>query len=152
MAATLQFRLTTNGLGGAATTNQLSATALNNLFDNVSPDEASAGDAECRALDVFNAGDATAAAVAVYCNGTTSPGTDILFGLEASPLNSTTAIADESTASAIDGSFAAYTSASKLPLPDIPAGSYARLWIKRTVAAGTGNLSLDETTLGIEYA
>jgi hypothetical protein len=125
---------------------------MNNLFDNVSPDEAVAGDAEYRALDLFNSGDAAATAVTVYCNGTTSPGTDLLFALESSPLASTTAVADESTAPTISGSFTAYTSASKLTVPDIPAGSYARLWIKRTVTAGTGNLATDTTTFSVEYA
>jgi len=152
MAATIQYRLTTNNLGGAATTTQISATAMNNLFDNVSPDEATAGDAEYRALDLYNAGDAAATAVTVYCNGTTSTGTDLLFALEASPLASTTAVADESTAPTVSGSFTVYTSASKLSVPDIPAGGYARLWLKRTVTAGTGNLATDTTTLSIEYA
>lgn len=152
MASTIQYRLTTNDLGGAATSTQLSSTALNNLFDNISPAEALAGDAEYRALDIYNAGDATAAAVAVYCDGTTSSGTDILFALEASPLNSTTAITDESTAPTVSGSFVAYSSGSKLSLPDIPAGEYCRLWIKRTVTAGTGNIALDETNIYCEYA
>lgn len=152
MAATIQFRLTTNNLGGAATSTQLSSTAMNNLFDNVTPDEATAGDNEYRALDLYNAGDATAAAVTCYCNGTTSAGTDILFAIEASPTSSTTAIATESTAPTISGSFTAYTSASKLTLPDIAAGAYVRLWIKRTVSASTGNLATDTTTLSVEYA
>lgn len=152
MAATIQYRLTTNNLGGAATATELSATAMNNLFDNISPDEASAGDAEYRAIDLHNSGDAAAVAVTVYCNGTTSTGTDLLFALEESPLASTTAVADESTAPAISGSFTAYTSASPLAVPDIPAGSYARLWLKRTVTAGTGNLATDTTTLSVEYA
>lgn len=152
MAASIQFRLTTNNLGGAATSTQLSGTVMNNLFDNVTPDEASAGDAEYRALDIYNAGDATAEAVAIYCNGTTSAGTDLLFALEASPTGSTTSIADESTAPTISGSFTAYTSASKLTLPNIAASAYVRLWLKRTVTAGTGNLATDTTTLSVEYA
>lgn len=152
MAASIQYRLTTNNLGGASTATQLSGTAMNNLFDNVTPDEASAGDSEYRALDLFNAGDATAEAVACYCNGTTSTGTDLLFAIEASPVASTTAIADESTAPTVSGSFTGYTSASKLALPNIPAGSYCRLWLKRTVAASTGNLATDTTTLSVEYA
>lgn len=152
MAASIQYRLTTNNLGGAATSTQLSGTAMNNLFDNVTPDEATVGDAEYRAIDLYNAGDAAAVAVACYCNGTTSPGTDLLFAIEASPLASTTAIANESAAPTISGSFTAYTSASKLTLPDIPAGSYCRLWLKRTVAAATGNLATDTTTLSVEYA
>lgn len=152
MAASLQLRLTTNNLGGAATSTQLSATALNNLWDNVTPDEASAGDNEYRAIDIYNAGDAAATSVAFYCNGTPSAGTDILAAIESSPTNSTTAIANESTAPSVSGSFTAYTSASKLTLPGIAAGAYVRLWLKRTVGASTANLSGDGTTLSVEYA
>lgn len=152
MAATLQLRLTTSNLGGAATATQLSATSLNNLWDNVTPDEASAGDNEYRALDVYNAGDASASSVSAYCTATPSAGTDILMALESSPTNSTTSVADESTAPSISGSFTSYTSSSKLTLPDIAAGAYVRLWLKRTVTAGTSNLAGDGTTLSVEYA
>lgn len=156
MAATLVFRLTTltnsMSLGGDATANALSSTAMNNLFDNVTPDEASAGDAEYRALDVYNSGDASATSVTIYCNGTTSPGTDVLMAIESSPLASTTSIANESTAPTISGSFTAYSSSSKLSLPDIASSSYCRVWIKRTVSPSTANLSTDTTTLSVEYA
>jgi len=152
MAASLEFHLTTNGLGGAATSTVLSATALNNLFDNVSPDEASAGDVEYRALDIYNDGDAVAEAVTVYCPATTSEDTVLRFALEASPIGSTTAIADESTAPSISGSFADYTSAAPLSVPSIPAGSYARCWLQRSVSMGAGNLALDGTTLSVDYA
>jgi hypothetical protein len=152
MAASLEFRLTTNGLGGAATSTVLSLTALNNLFDNVSPDEASAGDVEYRALDLYNTGDAAAEAVTVYCTATTSEDTVLRFALEASPVGSTTAIANESTAPTVSGSFADYTSAVPLSLPNIPSGSYARFWLQRSVSTGAGNLALDGTTLSVDYA
>lgn len=152
MAGTLQFRLTTNNLGGAATTTQLSDTALNNLYDNVSSDEAASGDTEYRALDIYNSGDATATSVSCFCTGTPSTGTDILFALETSPTNSITSITTESDAPSISGSFTAYTSESKLNLPDIEVDSYIRLWIARTVAASTSNSASDGTTLSVEYA
>lgn len=152
MAAAIQYRLTTNNLGGAATSTQLSGTALNNLFDDITPDEAVTGDAEYRAIDLYNAGDATAEAVTAYCDGTTSAGTDILFALEASPLNSTTAIVDESTAPTVSGSFTAYTTGSRLTIPNIAAGAYCRLWLKRTVTAGSGNIANDTSNLVVEYA
>jgi hypothetical protein len=152
MASVIQYRKTTNDLGGTATTNQLSTTALNNLFDDVSPAEGVSGDVEYRALDFFNSGDATAVAVSVYCDGTPNANTDILFALEASPLNSTTAISDESTAPTISGSFATYIENSRLTFPDIAAGAYCRLWIKRIVTAGCPNLANDGTNISIQYA
>lgn len=152
MTATLQFNKTTSDLGGAATATQVSATALNNIFDNVSPDEATAGDVEYRAIDIKNVGDATAAGVQVYCDGTPNTGTDIQFAIEASPLGSTQAIANESAAPTISGSFTAYTTGSRLSLPDIPAGSYVRLWLKRIVNAACPNMANDGTTITVEYA
>lgn len=152
MSATLQFRATTSNLGGAATATQISSTPMNNLFDNVSPDEASAGSVEYRAFDVFNAGDATATVTAIYCNGTPSEKSDVLFALEASPLNSTTSIASETTAPSVSGSFTVYTSASKLSIPDISSGSYCRVWVKRVITAGATNTASDGSTLTVEYA
>ena len=43
MAATLILRETTSGLGGAATGTEVSATAMNNIYDNVSFSEAASG-------------------------------------------------------------------------------------------------------------
>jgi len=60
MAATLEFRLTggssnsdpDQSLGGVTSSNEISSTAMNNLFDNVTPTEASSGDVEYRAIDI----------------------------------------------------------------------------------------------------
>lgn len=56
MAATLVFRLTGGAsnsdpdasLGGVMSNTEISGTALNNLFDDVSPDEATSGSTEYR--------------------------------------------------------------------------------------------------------
>lgn len=169
MPATLQYRLTTNGLGGSTTGAVLSEPsggivftnwasfvippeALNNLFDNVIPSEALAGDVEYRAVDVYNAGDEDAAAVQIFGYGSPTENTGIKFGIEASPLNSTTAIPDESTAPTISGSFATYTEAAKLDLPDIPVGEYCRIWIQRSVVEGATNKARDGVAWGIWYA
>lgn len=139
-------------LGGASSSVELSATPLNNLFDNVSADEASAGDTEYRAIDVKNSGDASAAGVQIYMNPeTTSAGTALDMGIEASPLGSTTSIANESTAPA-GVTFAHYTTGSRLSLPDIAAAAYCRVWVKRIVTAGAGNLANDTGTLNVDYA
>lgn len=160
MAATLQFNLTGGAsnsnpalaLGGTHSSVQLSATALNNLFDNVSPSEASAGDIEYRAIDVTNVGNATATSAAMYMStDTSSTSTELDFGMVASPINSVESIANESTAPATV-SFAHYNSGSKLTLPDIAAGSYCRLWVRRTVTAGATNTSSDQGTLAVDYA
>jgi hypothetical protein len=160
MAATLSYQLTGGAsnsdpnasLGGVSSSVAVSGTAMNNLFDNVSADEASAGDTEYRAVDVKNTGDATATVVTMYMNpDTSSASSELDFGIEASPTGSTTSIANESTAPA-GVSFAHYNPGSKLALPDIAAGAYVRVWIRRTISAGAGNTSNDAGTLNVDYA
>lgn len=160
MAATLRLQYTggasnSNGnasLGDGHSSVELSVTAMNNLFDDVSPSEASAGDTEYRALDVTNSGDATAAAVVFYMDPeTTSAFSQVDAGVEASPVGSTTVIDDEATAPA-GVTFGHYSSASRLSLPDIPAGGYCRLWLRRVVSAGAGNTPSDSGSLNIEFA
>ena len=160
MPANLQFNLTGGAsnadpnasLGGASSSNQLSGTPMNNLFDDVEPGEATAGDVEYRAIDIKNVGDANAVVVKAFMDpATSSTDTDLAFGIEASPLGSTLSIANESTAPA-GVSFANYTTGSKLTIPDIPNGNYARLWVRRTVGAGAGNTANDSGTINVEYA
>lgn len=160
MPATINFHLTGGAanadpalaLGGAHSSVQLSGTAMNNLFDDVEPAEAAAGDVEYRAIDLTNAGDANATVVKAFMDpDSSSADTALAFGLEASPINSTLSIADESTAPAAV-SFANYTTVSKLAVPDIANGSYARLWVRRTVTAAAGNTSNDQGTIKVEYA
>ena len=148
----MQFRLTTSGLGGAATTTQVSATALNNIFDDVSAAEASAGDSEYRAVDVYNDGAATITGVDIYMSvATSSTDSQLDMGTEATHLNVTTAIANESTAPAAV-TFANRTSGSPLSLDDIPAGEYGRVWLRRVISAAATNTSSDQGTIEAVYA
>ena len=139
-------------LGGARSSNAISGTAMNNLFDNVTAAEATAGDSEYRALDLYNSGDAASSGTELYMSTpTSSPSTELQFGLEASPINSTTSIANESTAPAAV-SFANYTTGSRLTIPTIAAGSACRVWFKRVVSAGAPNTASDSGTFTVEYA
>lgn len=81
MPAQIQLRLTGGAanadpdasLGGVMSSEQLSATALNNLFDNVSPGESEDGDTEYRAIDLYNVGDATACSIQIFTGPTWRP-------------------------------------------------------------------------------
>ena len=162
MAATLVYRLTGGAansdpdasLGGAMSSTALSATPMNNLFDNVSPAEALAGDTEYRAIDVYNSGDATAESVELYMSTeTSSTDSQLDFGAGAVHDGSDQAdtIADESTAP--DGiSFAHYTDVSKLSLTNIPAGQAHRVWVRRVIGAAAGNTANDLGTIAVDYA
>jgi hypothetical protein len=148
----MQFRETTNGLGGAATVTQVSATAMNNIFDDVSAAEAAAGDTEYRAIDVYNDGASAVTGVDIYMSiATSSADSQLDMGAEAAPLNSTTSIANESTAP-VGVTFANRTSGAPLSLPDIPAGEYARVWLRRAISAAATNTSNDQGTIEVVYA
>jgi len=68
MAAVLELRLTGGAdnddpdasLGGVASSEEVSGTPLNNLFDDITPAEAEAGCTEYRAISIYNSGDASA--------------------------------------------------------------------------------------------
>lgn len=156
MSATLQLRLTGGAsnsdpdasLGGVMSADQVAATAMNNLFDDVSPADRLSGSVKYRAIDIYNAGDAAATVVKAFMDAITSNAdTDLAFGLD----SGTQSIADEDTAPT-SVTFANYTSASKLSISDIAAGSAQRLWIRRTVAAGAANDNNDLGTINVEYA
>jgi hypothetical protein len=160
MAATLVWRLTGGAansnpnlsLGGTRSSNALSATAMNNLFDDVSASEASSGDTEYRAIDLYNSGDAAATSITFWqSTETSSSGTTLDNGIEASPIDSTTSISTEATAPT-GVSFAHYDSGSKLTIPEIAAGSACRVWFRRVVNSSTGNTSNDAGAFTVEYA
>lgn len=156
MAAELQFRLTGGAsnadpnasLGGVGSAEQLGATALNNLFDNVEPAEALAGDVEYRAIDIYNNGDEAATSVEFYFDAqTSSEDTDLAAGLD----GTTQSVGDENTAPS-GPTFTQPTEASPLAVSDIAVGGRQRVWIRRTVGAAAGNTSNDQATLAVKYA
>lgn len=167
MASTLVFRLTGGAsnsdpnasLGGIMSANALSSTPLNNLFDNVSPAEATAGDTEYRMIDVYNSGDATAESVELYVSSATTSaystlelGYDATANSHASGANLET-LANESTAPASPViTFAERTSGSKLALPNIAVGQAVRIGVKRIITAGATNIANDTATLAVDFA
>ncbi len=152
MAAAVEMRQTTSGLGGAATVTEVSSSPMNNIFDNVSGAEATAGDINYRAIDLYNDGDALAILSDIGMSSPTSS-TDTSFdmGIETVHIDSTLSIAVEADAPA-GVSFAHYTDSSPLSTDDIPAGSYARIWIKRIVTAGASNTAEDIGTISYSFA
>ena len=159
MASSLQWRLTGGAansapnaaLGGTSSSVALSATALNNLFDNVGWEEAISGDTEYRALDLFNAGDATAYAVTVWFDGNTSSA-DTVLALGDGGADASASVGGEGTAPSGGVSFSEPTSGSPLSLANITAGHYQRVWFRRTVSAMAANTANDTATLKWQYA
>lgn len=150
MAASFELRQTTGGLGGAATATALTSGNFHNIFDVVSPSEASAGDTEYRAVDLFNTGDATGTQMEAFIDPDATIG-DLSMGIEASPVGSTTSIANESTAPT-GVTFSDPTSGSPLALPDCAAGSYVRIWLRRIIPAAASNSANDQATMKFNFA
>ena len=113
--------------------------AANNLWDDVSSGEASAGDVEYRGFYVKNKhGSLTWENVVAWIDSlTSSADTEFDIALCDEGVNATMeTIANESTAPS-GLSFTRPTSkGAGLSIGNIPAGQYMGIWIKRTVTAG----------------
>jgi hypothetical protein len=121
----------------------------NNIFDDVAKADAKAGDVEYRGIFIENdhASDAMVD-IRVWVEQNT-PGQDVIsiaLADEAKNLSIET-IADENTAP-VGPDFDAANPvdyASGLALPDLNAGDYTGLWIRRTVPAGTNQSQLNNS-------
>ena len=132
-------------LGGSITANEC-GTAINHLFDNVSPTEASASDTEYRAISVKNT-NATDTLYDAY----------IWISLETVSTDSTIALAYDSTGtqSIADEigppsglSFSTpLTKATGISLGDMAAGIAKRIWLRRTITAGALKLADNGTMI-----
>jgi hypothetical protein len=144
-------------LGDQVSTTQITDATLHNLFDIVTGDDNAASDVEYRGIFVHNnhgsltwenvvvwisaevAGGATAA-ISVDTTGVTAKGS-------ASAQMKT--IADENTAPATQTFTAPTTKGTGLAIGNIPAGSVAGIWIRRS-AANTAAVDSDGVTIRCE--
>jgi hypothetical protein len=138
-------------LGKYISTTQLSGTALNNLFDNVSGAENEASDIEYRCVFVRNNhGSLTLQGAVIYLYSEVSGGCTVALGADttaSSAIGASAAqavqVADESSAPA---GITFYTScvslATALSLGNIPAGYCKGVWVKR-MAANTAAVAAD---------
>ena len=142
-------------LGGSMSATQLSSTPMNNLFDNISSDEATNGDTEYRCL-VLYANGANYSNIEICMNPeTSSSDTQIDMALEGINPSSPTTIADEDTAPDQTGwtetTFTHRTSSNKLSISSLNSGDRAYIWFKRTVNAGASTDTNDHGTIVVEY-
>lgn len=181
MASILSFRHTTPStgtvmsLGGANSVTAVNiSTAMNNLFDNVTPDEATTASYECRAIDIYNSGDATATNITFWftqptpgavklrawletanSGGNHTSGLGAWTGLTVTHDPDTVPTGSGLSAGSPAGSGATameYTVASKLTIADISATNSCRIWIQRYVPSGTANSASETATMTLEYA
>lgn len=146
-------------LGKYISTTEISATALNNLFDNITGDENAASDVEYRCIFIHNA-HATLSLLTpvVWLSAEVGGGASIAIAIDdlaASAIGSASAqadeVADEGTAPGAGvGSFSSPTTkGAGLALATIPAGQCRAVWLRRT-AANSAALDNDGVTLRVE--
>lgn len=139
-------------LGGAKSSNVMSS-AIDGLFDYTSGAESAAGDIEYRCVYLHNASatDTMIGAVVWISTNTPLAGTALAIGVGTSTVNGTEqTVANESTApSGVTFSEPA-SAGSGLALGDIPPGQHRAIWLRRTVAAGSGASANDTWSLGYQ--
>lgn len=143
-------------LGGAISTQAggiITTDTLNNVWDNVSGAESSAGDIEYRAIFVKNThGTLTYTGAKIWISSNTTSADDTIdIALADEGINNTIeTIANESTAPT-GPSFSAPTSfGTGLTLGNISAGAAHGIWIRRTVTASAQAANANPYTLSVQ--
>lgn len=144
-------------LGDQISTTQITDATLANLFDNVTGDENAASDVEYRCYFVHNNhGSLTWENVVVWLSSETAGGASAAISVDTTgvtALGSGSAqaktVADESTAPSSQTFTAPTTKGTGLAVGNIPAGSVAAIWVRRT-AANTAALDLDGVVIRCE--
>lgn len=161
VAADIKYRLSGGSgntdvnasLGGVKSSTEITDNVDNNLFDDVSGAEHTAGRTEYRCIYVHNNhGSLTLTNAVVWIQSDTSGadsdlsisvGTAAVNGTEQTVGNETTA----PTGSAGTFSDAAVSRATGLALGDIPAGQHKAVWLRRTVTAGSTPQAADTCSI-----
>jgi hypothetical protein len=140
-------------LGGVKSSVSITSATLNNLFDNVTGDEASSGDTEYRCLYIHNAhATITWESVVVWID-TNTPSTDttIEIALGSSAVSGTEqTIANESAAPTGVTFSAPASKGAGLSIGNLVAGASKALWIKRIVSASASAYNTDSVILRAE--
>jgi hypothetical protein len=131
-----------DSLGGDGSSERLDTTALNNLFDNINPDEIESGDrTEYRAIDLYNEGDETAQNVSFFLTDTPNAESILAVWLDVTGTQSIVNELTEPTGAA--GNWTTPLVGSKLSLANLAASGNHRLWIRRIVDQAATNINAD---------
>lgn len=138
-------------LGGAVSSTAITDSTDNNLFDDVSGSEASAGDTEYRCFAVQNDhGSDTLENSKLWFTSNTTSGDDTLdIALAAAGLNSNPeTLSDESTAPSGGETFSAPASkGAGLSVGDVPFGQFYGIFIRRIVSAAASAVDANSAAL-----
>ncbi len=144
-------------LGDQISTTQITDATLHNLFDVVTGDENAASEAEYRCYFVHNNhGSLTWENVVVWLSAETAGGAVAAIGLDPAGVTvkglgsaQAATVANENTAPGGVTFTAPTTKGAGLAIGNIPAGSVAAIWVRRT-AANTAALDSDGVTIRCE--
>jgi hypothetical protein len=132
-------------LGGTGSSERLATPALNNLFDNVTPDEVLNEFVEYRAIDLYNEGDGVAQLIEFYFTDTPSAQSTLAVWLD---VTGTQSVVDGLTEPVgASGNWTTPLVNTKLGLDNLAVSGTHRLWIKRTVDQNADNILSDTGTL-----
>lgn len=137
-------------LGGDMSTEPVSSTPLNNLFDNVSSGERTTGTVEYRCFYVKNdhpTEDLLNASIYVS-KQTDSSTTAVDIGLDSAGINGTAEVIPDETTAPISVTFSRpSTPETAIVVGDLEPGDFFAVWVRRTVDPGTNARASD--TFGI---
>lgn len=140
-------------LGGAISTTEITDNVDNNLFDDVSGSEATAGDTEYRGIYFKNThASLTLQSTKIWIETQTTSSNDaVAIALPGEGLNATIeTIANESTAPSGETFSAPASYAAGLSMGNIPNGQYYGLWVRRVVDASASAYTANSFQLKIQ--
>lgn len=140
-------------LGGIISTTQITDASDNNLFDDVTGDEASSGDTEYRGFYVKNNhGTITLQNSKIWFSSNTTSADDTLnMALDGGGVDATMeTIADESTAPSGESFSAPASKGAGLDTGDLTAGQVYGIWLERVVNASASAVNGNSATISWE--
>lgn len=145
-------------LGDQVSTTAIADAVLNNLFDNVTGDQAAAGMTDYRCLFVHNAhASLTLQTPKVWISAEVAGGATFSIGVDPTAASAVgaaapqaVAVGDETTAPGGVTFSAPTTKATGLALGDLGPGQVKAIWVRRVVAPGTAAINNDGATIRVE--
>lgn len=137
-------------LGGVISTTEVVDNTLNNLFDDVTGDEHTAGATEYRAIFFKNSSAETAYNAKIWIDSNTTATDDTLnIGKEATVGSPIQTVALETTAPTGISFSTADGQANAISIGSLLAGEVIGIWIKRIVTAGSTPAATDTAVLKV---
>ncbi|MBO9492218.1 hypothetical protein J7384_17790 [Endozoicomonas sp. G2_1] len=150
LATQLPYYKTTNGLGGAITSNKLTSAKLGDLFPHTTSDEARDGKTEYACIYIKNEHASELAQLVrnFIVSNTPSAGTVISIGAGTSAVNGVEqAISDINTAPSGVSFSTANGLANAINRPNLPAGQHMAIWVRKVTSPGTAGVSVDNAVI-----